>query len=763
MLPFEEKKKTRGVCKQSTKRSKVSHAKRSRFKGKKPAGKVQKKSEKIKGAKFGNHEACETHRIDTAEPVVIGASTTNSGDSNETPSSKGLDVKVNRVISASEKKLSTVAKEILSSQTDTDSDTGTDASCSTSRPTGVGDDYDTELSTSHAGSPKMSSSQAYNQVESGYRIIWTDNLVQCVNKLHRCNGANLKLVEKTKQGLHSEMGLKCSHCGRVTAFPTSCPNEETKNPTRQGVDINRRATFAALEIGIGREALATVCEILELPTPVHSKSYQAHEESILHAQVEIVEKHLKEARAEARAVSIRNDGLDPSDESLTADIPVSFDGTWSKRGYTANNGIAFVISADTGKVLDYAVQSKYCQQCKCNEAVLDDAQFQAFLATHTCEKNHEGSSSSMEVSAAEEIWKRSATRNEGLRYRYMISDGDSKAYNAIRGTYGLCDLCSKYNSMPKSSNEYKQWIQTDEYQKYVNDHEEEKADCMCVYKLDCVGHVQKRLGKHLRALHKAGGVLTDNKSVKGKSGRLTEPAIDRIQKYYGNAIRKSVNPNATTKEEIDSAVTTMRTAIKAVLHHSVATPNPQERHKFCPDGPESWCRYKRTGEDKTQKYHFDAPFLDFLTPTFDNLSTDNLLKRCLPGYTQNNNESLNGMVWVRAPKHKWHGAKRVRIALTSAILRFNVGAGAREDVMKTVKIHKTTAVQAGSKKKDITRVKSAIRKSTETQKRARQKVREAKHAEEERLKQKEGTTYSAGAYDDDVMVASARPKRQKRK
>ena len=80
------------------------------------------------------------------------------------------------------------------------------------------------------------------------------------------------------------------------------------------------------------------------------------------------------------------------------------------------------------------------------------------------------------------------------------------------------------------------------------------------------------------------------------------------------------------------------------------------------------------------------------------------------------------MVWVRAPKHKWHGAKRIRIALTSAILRFNVGAGAREDVVKTVNIRKTTAVQAGSKRKDITRVKSAIRKSTDTHKRARQKV-----------------------------------------
>ena len=31
------------------------------------------------------------------------------------------------------------------------------------------------------------------------------------------------------------------------------------------------------------------------------------------------------------------------------EIPESFDGTWSKRGYTANYGIGFVISVDTGE------------------------------------------------------------------------------------------------------------------------------------------------------------------------------------------------------------------------------------------------------------------------------------------------------------------------------------------------------------------------------------------------------------------------------
>ena len=127
------------------------------------------------------------------------------------------------------------------------------------------------------------------------------------------------------------LGFKCSRCGRTTVLPTSCPNSRFPiHANRQGVDVNGRATFATLETGIGREALTTICEIMELPTPCSLKAHRDHEQAILDAQLEIVDKYVVEARAEARALSLTNDGLDPCDESLIADIAVSFDGTWSK-------------------------------------------------------------------------------------------------------------------------------------------------------------------------------------------------------------------------------------------------------------------------------------------------------------------------------------------------------------------------------------------------------------------------------------------------
>ena len=95
-----------------------------------------------------------------------------------------------------------------------------------------------------------------------------------------------------------------------------------------------------------------------------------------------------------------------------------------------------------------------------------------------------------------------------------------------------------------------------------------------VEKLDCVGHVQKCMGKHLLNLNgRTKGKLADGKSIRGK-GRLTETKIKQLQRYYGLAIRQNtipkVNPN---DEEVDIAVYTMKKNIITVLTHNVQSDN----------------------------------------------------------------------------------------------------------------------------------------------------------------------------------------------
>lgn len=174
-------------------------------------------------------------------------------------------------------------------------------------------------------------------------------------------------------------------------------------------------------------------------------------------------------------------------------------------------------------------------------------------------------------------------------------------------------------------------------------------------KLDCIGHVQKRVGENLRNMAK-GSKPSDGKPVGDRSGRLINPTINLLQKYYGNAIRKNIDRAAKTKSEIDTIITNMQD-IKTTLYQSVKLPNEEERHQFCPKETTSWGLYQKakangqTTNFQNENHHLDPTFLEFLLPLFTRLIDPKLLRRCVPGYSQNFNETVKGMVWNKCPKH----------------------------------------------------------------------------------------------------------------
>jgi len=87
-----------------------------------------------------------------------------------------------------------------------------------------------------------------------------------------------------------------------------------------------------------------------------------------------------------------------------------------------------------------------------------------------------------------------------LRYTEVISNGDAKTVNHLNGEH-------PYGPDVK------------------------------IRKHECVGHVQKRIGKRLRDAKKKTYHDSDGKVIKlrwcGK-GRLTEAVIDKLQVYYGS-------------------------------------------------------------------------------------------------------------------------------------------------------------------------------------------------------------------------------------
>ena len=137
-----------------------------------------------------------------------------------------------------------------------------------------------------------------------------------------------------------------------------------------------------------------------------------------------------------------------------------------------------------------------------------------------------------------------------------------------------------------------------------------------------------------------------------------------------------MDQEAKTEEQKQAGMENMQKNIKAVLYHSVKIPDAEQRHQYYPE--ESWCKYKKVGENEEKDYHLDPPFLELLQPTFDRLSEDRLMERCLLGFSQNQNESFNSLIWKRAPKHTWQGPKRVELAAYLAVLHFNYGAYAEK-------------------------------------------------------------------------------------
>ncbi|GFX69717.1 uncharacterized protein TNCV_1770851 [Trichonephila clavipes] len=64
------------------------------------------------------------------------------------------------------------------------------------------------------------------------------------------------------------------------------------------------------------------------------------------------------------------------------------------------------------------------------------------------------------------------------------------------------------------------------------------GDSVPIEKIECVSHVQKRMGSRLRKLKALWGKkkLSDGKTIRGK-GRLTDAIISKLTTFYGNAIR----------------------------------------------------------------------------------------------------------------------------------------------------------------------------------------------------------------------------------
>ncbi|GFU68604.1 uncharacterized protein TNCV_1125901 [Trichonephila clavipes] len=360
---------------------------------------------------------------------------------------------------------------------------------------------------------------------------------------------------------------------------------------------------------------------------------------------------------------------------------VSVDGTWQRRGFSSLNGCVSAISVDTGKIIDFETLSQFCRKCN-SKTKQQNVKLQC--------NHHKGSSSSMEPVGAYRIFERSEDHRM-LRYTDYYGDGDSKAFDAVKDIYG------------KDS----------------------------VTKLECIGHIQKRVGTRLRKLK------SRNKGLGGK-GKLTDDLINKLQNYYGIAIRSNIGN-----------LENMQSAVIAAFFHCCSS-NHQPKHGQCPVGDESWCKFQRAKASNIvyQDKSLDLPqnIVNTIKPVYMDLCDRNLLKKCLQGKTQNPNESFNAILWQILPKEVFVEHQTLRLGAYIAVVQFNNGFQGLISILNEMGIVSGYYTIRGQKIFDNERIADSKRHSLRTAKTCRRKLRAIRKKRNIKIEEEEGITYKTGEF-----------------
>ena len=96
------------------------------------------------------------------------------------------------------------------------------------------------------------------------------------------------------------------------------------------------------------------------------------------------------------------------------------------------------------------------------------------------------------------------------------------------------------------------------------------------------------------------------------------------------------------------------------------------------------------------------------------LHSDDLLKKCLHGQTQNPNESFNNIIWTKYPKAIHVSRAVLEMSVNSAVLEFNEGSHGVNGVYSHFGFPGGIYTRTISKKRDTSRVTKSHRKSSVT-------------------------------------------------
>lgn len=527
-----------------------------------------------------------------------------------------------------------------------------------------------------------------------YEIVDISKLESALTEIAVCKfcGNSLKLSKKSLVGLATKITITCLNCNEGQSTFNNCDHINVRtsqkdecNALTPMYDLNIRLVYGMRVIGKGFTSARSLCGILNIPPP--PTVFSKYERVLGQATDSVCKESMHQAVTEAIAVNC-NEDREPRD------LCVALDGSWQKRGHQSLNGIVSVTSVDTGKVIDIHCMSKHCL---CPRKLQNDHE-------ESCIGNYSGTSGGMESEGAVTIFQRSLEKYN-VRYIDYLGDGDSNAYLSV------CE------SKPYGDTK--------------------------INKLECVGHIQKRMGTRLRTLKmkSKNNKLADGKSLSGKN-RLTDLAVQKLQIFYGLAIRRNCQ-----------SLPEMQKAIWATYFHIMSC-NDEPRHELCPKEPTTWCKFniaiiENKEYDHTKHFHLPEIIMTEIKPIFRDLSNPELLRKCLAGLTQNPNESLNNLIWSRIPKRTFVKLNTLKFGVQDAVLSFNDGYCSKCKVIHSLGLKIGHNLLSTMKRLDYERIMKSEKAAEEIEKKIRQSRTLLKRKLEDQYLEAEdpdNPSYSAGGH-----------------
>lgn len=270
-----------------------------------------------------------------------------------------------------------------------------------------------------------------------------------------CNHPDISIINnlKARMGFATKLALKCSNCKWTNSFFTSnkCESYENK-PGQSMVEVNVRNVIAFREIGKGHQALTNYVRCMNMNslsqfayTKINERLHTLYETAAQNCMKKLA-KDIKESSPDVVGGS-----------SL---CHVAIDGSWQKRGHAS-----LVTATNNGKSLDVQILSKHCRGCQIWERKKSTPDYDNWFADHSCDIKHTKSFGAMESAGAVAIFS-SSVEKYNLIYNEYLGDGDRSSFKDV--------------------------VESEPYKEFGVD----------PIKLECISHVQKRVGTRLRNLVK---------------------------------------------------------------------------------------------------------------------------------------------------------------------------------------------------------------------------------------------------------------------